>query len=104
MKVKEGTGPPVEDAGLLLTQPGDLAQRRDEGLQPRERLGAGVLHVDDDALLIRSWILPGVAVTIRDGRPDDVEAAVAVWQVANTARRGGVPVPAEHEHRVRGYL
>jgi len=45
-----------------------------------------------------------VAVTIRPGRPDDVEAAVAVWQVANTARRGGVPVPAEHEQRVRGYL
>src|SRR3954471_19190096 len=41
---------------------------------------------------------------IRPGQPDDVDAAVAVWNVANTARRGGVPVPAEHEQRVRGYL
>jgi ribosomal protein S18 acetylase RimI-like enzyme len=41
---------------------------------------------------------------VRPGLPADGQAAVAVWQLANTARRGGTPVPAEHEERVRSYL
>ena len=41
---------------------------------------------------------------IRAGEAEDVDAAVAVWRSANTARRGGQPVPDEHEHRVRGYM
>ena len=45
-----------------------------------------------------------MAVIVRDGRQSDVEAAVAVWQQANTARRGGTPAPETHEARVRGYL
>src|SRR5437764_1500490 len=45
-----------------------------------------------------------MTTVVRAGVPSDVGAAVAVWQSANTARRGGIPVPVEHEQRVRGYL
>jgi ribosomal protein S18 acetylase RimI-like enzyme len=45
-----------------------------------------------------------VTALVRAGQPADGEAAVAVWQLANTARRGGVPVPSAHEQRVCGYL
>ena len=41
---------------------------------------------------------------VRPGTSADAETAVAVWQLANVARRGGVPVPAEHKTRVHGYL
>jgi ribosomal protein S18 acetylase RimI-like enzyme len=41
---------------------------------------------------------------VRAGEAADAEAAVAVWKLANTARRGGAPVPAPHEERVRAYL
>ena len=40
-------------------------------------------------------------VAIRSGGPADIEPVVRVWQVANTARRGGRP---ENEARVRAYL
>ena len=43
-------------------------------------------------------------MVIRRGEPADVASAVAVWRAANTARRGGRPVPPEHEARVRGYV
>jgi ribosomal protein S18 acetylase RimI-like enzyme len=36
---------------------------------------------------------------IRLGRPEDVEPAVAVWLIANTARRGGPPPRPEQEAR-----
>ena len=39
-----------------------------------------------------------MTTVVRAGVPSDVGAAVAVWQSANTARRGGIPVPVEHEH------
>jgi ribosomal protein S18 acetylase RimI-like enzyme len=42
-------------------------------------------------------------VEVRPGTEADVAPAVAVWQAANTARRGGRPAPAEHERRVRGH-
>lgn len=45
-----------------------------------------------------------VEFAIRAGHPSDIDAAVAVWKAANTARRGGVNVPPEHESRVRRYL
>lgn len=45
-----------------------------------------------------------MTIVVRIGRLDDADAAVAVWQLANTARRGGWPVPVQHETRVRGYL
>jgi ribosomal protein S18 acetylase RimI-like enzyme len=45
-----------------------------------------------------------VTTLVRVGLAADKHAAVAVWQLANTARRGGAPVPVEHEERVRGYL
>jgi ribosomal protein S18 acetylase RimI-like enzyme len=41
---------------------------------------------------------------VRGGVASDEDAALAVWQLANTARRGGRSVPIEHEERVRGYL
>lgn len=44
-----------------------------------------------------------MAVIVRAGGPADHDAAVAVWLTANTARRGGEPVAAQHELRVRGY-
>lgn len=43
-------------------------------------------------------------VAIRSGGPADIEPVVRVWQVANTARRGGRPMPRENEARVRAYL
>ena len=43
-------------------------------------------------------------VEVRDGQASDADHAVDVWKVASTARRGGVPLPAAHEQRVRGYL
>lgn len=43
-------------------------------------------------------------IQVRAGNAADHEQAVKVWQLANTARRDGVSVPAEHEDRVRGYL
>jgi ribosomal protein S18 acetylase RimI-like enzyme len=39
---------------------------------------------------------------IRPTEPGDVEPAIAVWRAANTARRGGRPVSAFEERRVRG--
>jgi ribosomal protein S18 acetylase RimI-like enzyme len=42
-------------------------------------------------------------VILRPGRPEDVDGAVDAWRVSNTARRGGRPIPPEHEARVRGY-
>lgn len=41
-------------------------------------------------------------VVFRLGTVADIEPAVAVWRVANLARRGGEPVPVTHEERVRG--
>ncbi len=41
---------------------------------------------------------------IRRGVPADIDPAIDVWRAANAARRGGRPVPAEHEERVRGYV
>lgn len=43
-------------------------------------------------------------VVLRRGLPEDVDAAAAVWRVASAARRGGRPVPPEHEVRVRASL
>jgi ribosomal protein S18 acetylase RimI-like enzyme len=43
-------------------------------------------------------------VAVRAGAGVDVEAAVAVWRTANIARRGGRPMPAEHQLRVRRHL
>ncbi|MCA1824579.1 MAG: N-acetyltransferase family protein [Mycobacteriales bacterium] len=40
---------------------------------------------------------------VRRGGPADIEPAIAVWRAANEARRGGIPVRAEHESRVRSY-
>jgi hypothetical protein len=42
-----------------------------------------------------------VSVRLRVGAAADHETAVAVWRASNTARRNGVPSPAEHEERVR---
>ena len=42
-------------------------------------------------------------VLIRPGNADDFEAAIAVWREANLARRGGRPIAASHEERVRSY-
>jgi len=42
-------------------------------------------------------------VVVRPGGGPDLDPAVAVWQASNTARRGGLPGPAEHEARVRGH-
>jgi hypothetical protein len=44
-----------------------------------------------------------MAGIVRAGGPADYGAAVAVWQAANTARRGGEPGPSQHEFRVHGY-
>jgi ribosomal protein S18 acetylase RimI-like enzyme len=41
---------------------------------------------------------------VRRGSAVDGELAVAVWRAASAARRGGRPVRAEHEERVRSYL
>ena len=43
-------------------------------------------------------------VAIRPGRPEDRNAAIAVWRDAQLARRAGHPFPPEHEQRVRAYL
>ena len=45
-----------------------------------------------------------MGVAIRSGGPADIEPVVGVWQAANTARRGGRPMPPENEARVRAYL
>lgn len=45
-----------------------------------------------------------MTVQVRAGQATDADAAVAIWRVASTARRDGVPLPDEHEQRVRGYL
>ena len=42
-------------------------------------------------------------VVLRCGSAADGELAVAVWRAASAARRGGRPVRAEHEERVRSY-
>ena len=42
-------------------------------------------------------------LAVRLGGPADVDAAVAVWRTANTARRGGRPIPAEHDERIRRF-
>jgi ribosomal protein S18 acetylase RimI-like enzyme len=44
------------------------------------------------------------SVVVRAGRAEDFDTAVAVYRLANDARRGGQPVPPESEERVRGYL
>jgi GNAT superfamily N-acetyltransferase len=45
-----------------------------------------------------------VPLTVRSGDPSDAAAAVAVWQLANTARRGGSAAPDQYHERVRGNL
>jgi len=40
-------------------------------------------------------------IVVRPGTETDHEAAVGVWLVSTTARRGGDPSPPEHEERVR---
>lgn len=42
-------------------------------------------------------------MTIRPATHEDLDAAIAVWRHASTARRPGVAVPDEAEARVRGY-
>ncbi len=42
-------------------------------------------------------------MVLRRGSAADGELAVAVWRAAHTARRGGRPVWAVHEERVRTY-
>ena len=44
-----------------------------------------------------------IEVVLRCRSAADGERAVAVWRAASTARRGGRPVRAEHEERVRSY-
>ena len=41
---------------------------------------------------------------VRRGGPADFDAALAVWQKANEARRGGGPASPEHGGRVRGHM
>jgi ribosomal protein S18 acetylase RimI-like enzyme len=41
---------------------------------------------------------------VREGTPGDIDNALEVWRSANTARRGGRPLPEATEPRVRGYL
>ena len=41
---------------------------------------------------------------VRPGKAGDAESAIAVWKLANEARREGAPVPPQHETRVRSYL
>ena len=43
-------------------------------------------------------------VLARCAEPSDIEPAVAVWRAASAARRGGRPVSAEHEARLRGWV
>ncbi len=43
-------------------------------------------------------------VIVRRGYTSDIERAVAVWRAASSARRGGQPVSAEREARVRSSL
>jgi hypothetical protein len=43
-------------------------------------------------------------VVVRCGSAVDGELAVAVWRAASATRRGGRPVRAEHEERVRSCL
>ena len=38
---------------------------------------------------------------VRAGTAADHEAALGVWRVSDTARRGGVPAPPDHEDTVR---
>lgn len=40
---------------------------------------------------------------IRKGRLEDLGPALSVWRAAETARRGGQPIGAVTERRVRGY-
>jgi GNAT superfamily N-acetyltransferase len=40
-------------------------------------------------------------LVLRTGRPEDIDTAIEVWRVSNTARRGGQPIPPEHDARVR---
>ncbi len=43
-------------------------------------------------------------VLVRLGGAVDIEPAVSVWRAASSARRGGLPVSAERETRVRSSL
>ncbi len=43
-------------------------------------------------------------ILMRLGDPSDIEPAVAVWRAASAARRGGRPVSAERERRLRDSL
>lgn len=40
-------------------------------------------------------------IAVRPGTAADHASAVAVWRASDTARRGGVPAPPEHEDKVR---
>jgi ribosomal protein S18 acetylase RimI-like enzyme len=40
-------------------------------------------------------------IIIRNGLPEDVEEATAVYLASNAARRGGQPTPSHHVERVR---
>lgn len=43
-------------------------------------------------------------IAVRPGTVTDHDTAVEVWRASNTARRGGVPAPQEHEERLRSRL
>lgn len=45
-----------------------------------------------------------MTVRIRAGRREDAESALSVWQLANTARRGGEAAPDDQGDRVRTAL
>ena len=45
-----------------------------------------------------------MSVTVRLGEPDDWDAAVEVWRLADDARRGGVPSPDPDGRRVLASL
>lgn len=39
-------------------------------------------------------------ISVRNGRSEDIEPAIAVYLASNDARRGGEPTPADHVERV----
>lgn len=46
----------------------------------------------------------GGDVSVRLGTPADFEAAVSVWRESDTARRGGVETPPNHEKSTRKHI